>query len=115
VDVAVASELVPLAIGAAPLLGRFNVVAAETGKSVNVVCELSRNGDSPEQLTATLEGLPNRVQASPVTISRDDQRVTFAVSIEPTAPLGSFTSLAAGCLASLVVRTCRTASAGAAC
>jgi hypothetical protein len=94
VDVTVASQLVPLRIAAAPLTGKINVVAAEAGKKVNVVCELSCNGEAPEQLTAMLEGLPNRVHTSPVTISRDDRRASFEVTIEPTAPLGSFTGLA---------------------
>jgi hypothetical protein len=93
VDVAVSSQLVPLAVSIAPVSGTLATVAAEPGKTVNLVCELQRTGDLPDQLTATLEGLPNRVHAEPVTIAADDRRIIFVLKTEPTAPLGSFNSL----------------------
>jgi len=93
VDVSVSSQLVPLRVSVAPVAGVFTAVSAEPGKTAKLVCELNRTGDLPEQITATLEGLPNRVHTSPVTIARDDRRVTFTVEIEPTAPLGAFSSL----------------------
>ena len=47
----------------------------------------------PPQMTATLEGLPNRVAASTAAVSAEDQKVSFLVKVEPTAPVGSFPSL----------------------
>jgi hypothetical protein len=90
---AVSSQLVTLRIAESPVTGTIGTVAAEQGKQLTVVCQIKRHGQLPSQLTATLEGLPNRVGVSPVAVSDEDQRVAFTVKLEPTAPVGSFPSL----------------------
>jgi hypothetical protein len=90
----VSSRLITLCVSASPVTGTFGTVVTEQGKDLTVVCELDARGPLPPQMTAELEGLPNRVAAAPVTISSDDRKVSFAVRIEPTAPVGSFPDLA---------------------
>ncbi|MBC8117222.1 MAG: hypothetical protein H7062_22735 [Candidatus Saccharimonas sp.] len=91
--VAVASSLVTLQVSKSPVTGAIGTVTAEQGKEIKLVCSLQSHGPLPKQMTATLEGLPNRVATSPVTVSSKDQQVTFIVKLEPTAPVGSFPSL----------------------
>jgi len=89
----VSSKLVTLRIAGSPVTGTIGTVVAEQGKELIVVCELEARGQLPEQMTAELEGLPNRVTASAVAVSSDDRKVSFAVHIEKTAPVGSFPDL----------------------
>jgi hypothetical protein len=90
---AVSSQLVTLRIAEPPVTGTIGTVAAEQGKPMTFVCQLKRNGQVPSQMTANLEGLPNRVSADPVAVSEKDERVAFTLKLEPTAPVGSFPSL----------------------
>ncbi|MGE3778708.1 MAG: hypothetical protein AB7F89_16110, partial [Pirellulaceae bacterium] len=89
----VASQLVELTIASSPVSGTLGDVATEQGRNATLVCQLDRNGAAPERLTATLEGLPNRVTAQPVLVQGSDE-VTFILAVEATAPLGSFGGLA---------------------
>lgn len=91
--IAVSSQLVTLQVADSPVTGSIGTIAAEQGQELKVVCTLERRGDVPARMTAALEGLPNRVGVEPVEISRDDRRVEFTVRFEPTAPVGTFTSL----------------------
>jgi hypothetical protein len=93
VDVAVSSQLVTLDVSRPPVSGHFAAAAGEPGKTILLTCELERRGDLPSQLTATLEGLPNRVTASAVTVGSDEQKAVFRIAIDPTAPVGTFTGL----------------------
>jgi hypothetical protein len=91
--VAVASQLVTLRLAASPVTGNIGAVVSEQGKDVTLTCDLKVDGTLPHEMTATLEGLPNRVEAEPVAVSSEDRKVTFLVQVEPTAPVGSFPSL----------------------
>jgi hypothetical protein len=93
--VMVASQLVTLQVAPPPVTGTIGVVSAEQGQAIRVRCQLTRRGELPNQLTATLEGLPNRVAAEPVTVDARTEMVEFATTIDPTAPAGSFAQL--GC------------------
>ncbi|MCX7409819.1 MAG: hypothetical protein NTZ32_17220 [Planctomycetales bacterium] len=91
--VAVASSLVTLHVSKSPITGTIGTVPAEQGKEIKLVCSLQSHGPLPQQMTATLEGLPNRVATSPVEVSSKDRQATFIVKLDPTAPIGSFPSL----------------------
>ncbi len=93
VDAVVSTQLVTLNISASPVTGMIGKVAAEQGIKLKLVSSIDRRESLPETLVATLEGLPNRVTASPVTISANDKSVEFLVQFDPTAPLGTFNSL----------------------
>ena len=89
----VSTQLVSLQISESPVTGTIGTVAAEQGRQLKVVCQIKRHGQLPSQMTATLEGLPNRVSVSPVAVTEEVERVDFTLKLEPTAPVGSFSSL----------------------
>ena len=87
---AVASRLVSLTISPSPVSGELHPIITEQGRPVSAYCRLALGRDLPEQLTAVLEGLPNRVSAKAVTLKRDASELLFEVLPESTAPVGSF-------------------------
>jgi len=93
IDVPVATQLVDLVIAESPLTGEIGQVAGEQGTTIQVICSITRSGDVPQQLEATLEGLPNRVQASPVKITAKEASAKFEIQLDATAPVGEFNSL----------------------
>lgn len=92
-DAIVSTQLVTLNIVGSPVAGNIGRVSAEQGAKMKLVGTIERGDSLPEDLVATLEGLPNRVAASPVKVSPRDGKVEFEVHFEPTAPLGTFESL----------------------
>ena len=92
-DIRVASQLVELTIAPPPVAGQMPSIAGEQGQMVKVVCRLNPKGKLPEQQTATLEGLPNRVTAEPVDVDSGNLAVEFAVRLSADAPLGEFPGL----------------------
>ncbi|QDT53058.1 hypothetical protein Pan44_10730 [Caulifigura coniformis] len=92
-EVAVASELVKLTVGSSPVAGKLEEVVTEQGAAVSVSCSIEAHGQLPETMTAELEGLPNRVTASPVAIARGEGRVQFELHLAPDAPVGVFPDL----------------------
>jgi hypothetical protein len=91
--VAVASQLSQLRVEASPVTGSIGRIVAEQGKTIPLVCRLERRGPLPAQLTATLEGLPNRVEVAPVPVSGEANEVVFQVAFDPTCPVGEFPDL----------------------
>ncbi len=90
----VGSRFVPLELGASPISGRFEPAVAEQRKTVTITCEIGPGQTLPGEMVATLEGLPPRAVAPPVTISRDARRVEFRVAAGATTPAGRYESLA---------------------
>lgn len=90
----VASQLVELVVSKPPIVGQLPRMAGEQGQTIRAIVHLEQRGPLPEQMTATLEGLPNRVTVEPVTIKRSSSQFEFAVRLEDSAPLGEFTGLA---------------------
>jgi hypothetical protein len=91
--VAVASQLNELRIESSPVTGTIGLVVAEQGTTIPVICKLEQHGGLPAQMTVTLEGLPNRVQVSPVQMNGDAAHVEFQVVLDPTCPVGEFPDL----------------------
>ena len=89
----VSSKLIALRVAESPVTGSIGTVAAEQGRDQTLKCEIEPHGPLPERMTATLEGLPNRVSANPLTVSHNDRTMTFSVTLEPTAPVGVFETL----------------------
>jgi hypothetical protein len=92
-DTAVCTQLIELNVAESPVDGSFGAVVAEQGVPLSVACIMDVHGELPETMVAELEGLPNRVTSSPVTIRRDATHIEFQMIPEPTAPLGSFPDL----------------------
>jgi hypothetical protein len=89
----VASQLVPLTIAPSPISGRFEPIAAEQGETVEMKCLCNVSGVIAQPLTATLEGLPNRVTSNPVMLTGDVSEVTFDLKVADDAPIGTFGSV----------------------
>ena len=93
IDVSVATQLVDLVIADSPISGVIGKVAGQQGTTIHVVSSIERSGPVPDQLEATLEGLPNRVEASPVKITTKEGSAKFEIRLDATAPVGEFNSL----------------------
>ena len=89
----VASQLLSLQIADSPLTGQIGQLQSTPGQSISVTVPLKRTGEVPARLTASLIGLPSRVQADPVTITRDDNQAVFSIKLGEDAPLGQFNGL----------------------
>ncbi len=89
----VASQIIQLNIVDAPIAGSFVNLAGEQGQSISVNCELKKFGVMPSRLTATIEGLPNRVSAAPVAIDAESSKIEFKLLLDPDAPIGKFNSV----------------------
>ncbi len=90
----VASHFAPLKLEAAPVSGRLEPAVAEQGRSVTIACAFEPGRPFPSDMIASLEGLPPRAKASPVTIARDDRRVAFRVELAASTPAGLYEDLA---------------------
>lgn len=91
--IAVASNLVQLTIAPSPASGLAKTIVTEQGKTAAVQYEVALAHSLPGTLTATLEGLPNRVQAEPVQISSTEKQFRFDLTVDSTAPIGLFSGL----------------------
>ncbi|XZE17726.1 hypothetical protein SH449x_003001 [Pirellulaceae bacterium SH449] len=89
----VASSIELLRIIETPCTGTIDPISAEQSQTVTVRCQMNLGSGLPDQLTATLEGLPNRVTAEAVEIDRNTSTVTFELTMADDAPLGTFPDL----------------------
>jgi hypothetical protein len=90
---AVASQLLPLTITESPLTGGIGPLLATPGRTIDVKIQLARSGEVPQTMTASLQGLPVRVEADAVTVSVKDRELNFKVRLAQDAPLGEFPGL----------------------
>ncbi|MCR9291250.1 MAG: PPC domain-containing protein [bacterium] len=92
-DRLVASRMIDLQVGECPITGDFDGLAAEQGQQVTVRCKLGFDDEVPEQFTATLEGLPNRVTTGPVSFESSADELSFELNVPADAPLGTFSGI----------------------
>jgi hypothetical protein len=89
----VASKFVALELSAANISGRLEPATVEQGKTVVIVCQLATSLPFNVSMEASLEGLPARVTATPVSLTPGQLRVEFPVAVSQTAPIGEHNSL----------------------
>ncbi|MCU0710153.1 MAG: PPC domain-containing protein [Pirellula sp.] len=89
-SIRVSSSLQKIRIIPSPVRGELSTLASEVGNRLIARCQWSAEGEIPNLLTATLEGLPNRVKCEPVSIRSDDRQFEFAIDIPEDAPTGKF-------------------------
>lgn len=94
----VASQLIDLSVAPPPIQGEMAAIAAEQGQTLEISCALHATGKLPPHLTGTLEGLPNRVQATSIEIDTQEfvdrsMQIRFPVEISKDAPTGVFSRL----------------------
>jgi hypothetical protein len=88
--VPVASSLHTFNIATSPVRGFIASVSAERGSQVVLECKLEFDETAPDELIASLEGLPNRTHAEPVAVRSSDKLIRFKLMIEEDAPIGTF-------------------------
>jgi len=86
----VCSSLHTLEIAESPIRGTIASVSVERGTQMELECKLEFGDSVPKTLTATIEGLPNRVHAKAVSIRPMDKVARFQLVIEEDAPTGTF-------------------------
>jgi hypothetical protein len=84
----VSSPLARLTIKPAFLGLKFAAVSVEQGGAVDLPATVTRTADFQGEARATLLGLPNKVTAEPVTITKDSDRVVFHLTTDGTSPPG---------------------------
>lgn len=92
-DQVVSTQLSTLEIAASPISGTIGELTAEPGRELTVTIPLKHDGATPEAMTASLVGLPNRVTAQNVQVSAADNSVAFKVQLAGDAPLGEFANV----------------------
>jgi len=86
----VASQVVMLIIGPAPIDGKLDALDCEQGETLSVVCQLARKSPIRTSMLAELEGLPNRVVCQSATVDPDANQVHFKLVVAEDAPVGEF-------------------------
>jgi hypothetical protein len=89
----VCSSLRQLKLEVSPASATIDDVATEQGATIEVLCKFELDASAasvPPVMTATLEGLPNRVSVAPVTMKSSDRSISFRMELADDAPLGSF-------------------------
>ena len=92
-DLRVSSELVELTLSPGVVSSAPVEIAGEQSQTLRLRLPLQFTGTLPDQLTATLEGLPSRVSCDPVTFDCSQGSVELLVRLDQTAPAGKFEGL----------------------
>lgn len=89
----VSSQLANLEVGPAVLAGKIDTVSVEPGQSARLICKLESKQPFEGKATLKLMGLPEKVTAPEVQISKDDKEAVFELTVDPKCPTGSHRAL----------------------
>jgi len=89
----VSSQLASLEVGTPYLSGKIEPVAASPGDKARLVCKLEHNQPFEGKATVKLVGLPDKVTAPDVEITKDSKEAVFELNIDPKISTGSHKSL----------------------
>jgi hypothetical protein len=89
----VSSQLANLEVGTPYLIGKIDPLAASPGDKAKLVCKLEQKQPFEGSATVKLLGLPDKVTASEVSITKDSQEVVFELNIDPKISHGSHKAL----------------------
>ncbi len=84
----VSSEFSKITIAPQFLTLKFAAASVEQGKPVDLHVAINKAVDFPGQATMTLVGLPNKVTAEPVKITKDATEATFHLKTDAATPAG---------------------------
>ena len=87
------SGLTKLTIASQFLALKFNPVSVEQGKEVNLGVKVEKAVDFSGEAKAVLIGLPNKVTAEPVTITKASTEMVFHIKTDPASPAGDIKNL----------------------
>ena len=89
----VSSRLTKLSIAAPFLTVKFTNMSVEQGKEVDIGVTITKAVDFAGEAKATLLGLPNKVTALPVTLTKDSTEAVFHVKTDGSSPPGEVKNL----------------------
>jgi hypothetical protein len=89
----VSSRLTRLSVAPQFLTLKFKSVSVDQGKEVDLGVTVEKAVDFPGEAKATLLGLPNKVTAEPVTITKDSKDVVFHLKTATSSPPGEVKNL----------------------
>jgi hypothetical protein len=89
----VSSQLANLEIGPSVLDGKIETVSATPGQSAKLICKLDPKEPFEGKATVKLMGLPDKVTAPEVEITKDDKEAVFELKVDPNCGTGSHRAL----------------------
>jgi hypothetical protein len=89
----VSSQLAELEVGDPYLLGKIEPVIARAGETTKLICKLDQKQSFDGKARVKLVGLPEKVTAPEVEITKDSKEATFDLQIDPKVPAGSHKAL----------------------
>lgn len=73
--------------------GKIETVSISPGQSAKLVCKLEQKKAFEGKATVRLMGLPDKITAPEVSITKDDKEATFTVAVDPKCNNGSHKNL----------------------
>jgi hypothetical protein len=89
----VSSRLTKLSVARPYLALKFNPVSVDQGEDVDLGVKVEKAVDFPGEAKVTLLGLPNKVTAAPVAITKDSTEMVFHLKTDRTSPPGEIKNL----------------------
>lgn len=89
----VSTPLTPLEIAEPYLTGKIETVSVSPGQSAKLVCKLDQKKAFEGKATVKLMGLPDKITAPEVQITKDDKEAAFAVTVDSKCNNGSHKNL----------------------
>lgn len=89
----VASQLANLEVAAPYVNFAMERAAAEQGKNTEIFCKLQQNTPFPGSAKVQLLGLPNKVTAPVMEITKDTKELAFKITVDKTSPAGQHRNL----------------------
>jgi len=92
-EVYVSSQLAALEVAAPFVAGKIETLAANPGKPATLSVELQQLRPFAGKAKIRLLGLPDKVASPEMEITKDDQKVSFKLAVDPKCSPGSFRNL----------------------
>jgi pre-peptidase len=92
-SVYVSTPLTPLEIAEPYISGKIETVAVSPGQSAKLVCKLEQKKAFEGKATVKLMGLPDKITAPEVQITKEDKEAAFNITVDPKCSNGSHKNL----------------------
>jgi len=89
----VSSQLARLEVAPPFLTAKINTTVAEQGRTAKVSCVLEQKNPFDGKATVKLLGLPAKVTAPDLEITKDDTEIVFDLAVDPQSPVGQHKTL----------------------
>ena len=92
-SVYVSTPLTPLEVAEPYISGKIETVSLSPGQSTQLVCKLDQKKPFEGKATVKLMGLPDKINAPEVQITKEDKEATFNITVDPKCNNGSHKNL----------------------